>query len=97
MTLIRDVPDSFEDSLSPFYRTQQHNGGGGMDDDTAGGVHVQGLKSFSTLLFSGCLGCGGRLPLLGGRPRDIQLVAQEASQQEQGTRSNSSGYFAAHV
>ena len=52
-----------------------------------------------TILFSGCLGCGGRLPLLGGRPRDIQLVAQEASQppQQQGTRSSNSGYFATHV
>lgn len=29
-----------------------------------------------TVLFSGVLGCGGRLPVLGGRPRDLKLYKQ---------------------
>lgn len=32
-----------------------------------------------TLLFSGVLGCNGRLPFLGGRPRDMMLISQEGS------------------
>lgn len=31
-----------------------------------------------TVLFSGILGCNGWLPILGGRPRDVNLVAEEA-------------------
>ena len=30
-----------------------------------------------TILFSGVLGCNGALPILGGRPRDIRIIAQE--------------------
>lgn len=29
-----------------------------------------------TIMFSGILGCGGRLPVLGGRPRDIRLYEE---------------------
>jgi len=29
-----------------------------------------------TIVFSGILGCGGRLPVLGGRPRDMKLYEQ---------------------
>lgn len=29
-----------------------------------------------TIVFSGILGCGGRLPILGGRPRDVKLYEQ---------------------
>lgn len=36
-----------------------------------------------TILFSGILGCGGRLPVLGGRPRDIRLY-QERMEKEGG-------------
>lgn len=38
-----------------------------------------------TILFSGLLGCNGRLPILGGRPRDIRILAAEA-------RASSSNY-----
>jgi hypothetical protein len=30
-----------------------------------------------SVLFSGILGCNGKLPILGGRPRDVQLVQRE--------------------
>lgn len=30
-----------------------------------------------TILFSGCLGCNGKLPVLGGRPRDLRIVQEE--------------------
>jgi hypothetical protein len=36
---------------------------------------------FGTLMFSGILGCGGRLPILGGRPRDKKLIEQELAEQ----------------
>ena len=35
-----------------------------------------GFPIVGTLVFSGVLGCGGRLPVLGGRPRDVQRVEQ---------------------
>jgi hypothetical protein len=31
----------------------------------------------STVFFSGILGCHGRLPLLGGRPRDVRLLEED--------------------
>lgn len=37
-----------------------------------------------TIIFSGILGCGGRLPVLGGRPRDIRLY--EKRMEEDGGR-----------
>jgi len=41
-----------------------------------------------TLLFSGILGCNGRLPILGGRPRDKRLIEEEfsSSRRESGQR-----------
>lgn len=33
-----------------------------------------------SLVFSGVLGCNGRLPILGGRPRDVRLVQEEQQQ-----------------
>ena len=36
---------------------------------------------FGTVMFSGILGCGGRLPILGGRPRDKKLIEQDMAEQ----------------
>lgn len=35
-----------------------------------------------TILFSGILGCNGRIPVLGGRPRDLRLVQEEQRHSE---------------
>jgi hypothetical protein len=40
-----------------------------------------------SVLFSGILGCNGRVPILGGRPRDIQLVQREQLEHQQQSSS----------
>jgi hypothetical protein len=41
------------------------------------------FPTVGTVLFSGVLGCHGRLPVLGGRPRDVRLVEEEAREYRQ--------------
>ncbi|KAL7564253.1 hypothetical protein ACA910_012279 [Epithemia clementina (nom. ined.)] len=50
---------------------------------------------FGIILFSGCLGCNGQLPILGGRPRDVRIVAQELAEKlrTSSTRTNASDYY----
>jgi hypothetical protein len=45
-----------------------------------------------SVLFSGILGCNGRLPILGGRPRDIRIVQQEQLEHNNHTSPSSSKY-----
>lgn len=45
-----------------------------------------------TILFSGILGCNGRLPILGGRPRDMRLVQEGRFSQAQDKHQNTNEY-----
>ena len=44
-----------------------------------------------TILFSGILGCNGRLPILGGRPRDIKLIEKQREEARNG--GSGAGYL----